>query len=332
MQVGFYQAIVELGVSFDLVIGSSVGALNGALISAEMPPTELAKLWRGLKKPDVLAWNWRALRGETGGLYTFTPLRRLLHEVLPIRCFEELKHSLIITTTNLQTGQSCYHERQGDLIDPVIASMSLPGAFPPVWIAGHQHVDGGVADNVPFDKALDCGARELLMISCTCCPWRSTALASPLKILLRSFMIALDTKYPVQLATAQVARHPDTACTPEFFTIGRLARLRSCRRADRSGIQGNSCHIQQPAFELYAPCITTFTRSTVMSEPSNDLVSCCACCKDIPLDAAFTPEGAEYVEHFCGLECYQRFLARGKAATETKTEPSACDSPPCSWS
>ncbi|MDW2052640.1 DUF3330 domain-containing protein, partial [Vibrio sp. 977] len=40
--------------------------------------------------------------------------------------------------------------------------------------------------------------------------------------------------------------------------------------------------------------------------------SCCVCCKEIPLDAAFTPEGAEYVEHFCGLECYQRFQARAK--------------------
>lgn len=199
MQVGFYQAIIELGLSFDLVIGSSVGALNGALIAADMPPAELAQLWRRLRKRDVLAWNWRGLRGERGGLYTFAPLRHLLHEVLPIRCFEELKHPLIITTTNLQTGQPCYHERQGDLIEPVIASMSLPGAFPPVWIAGHQHVDGGVADNVPFDKALDRGARELLMISCTCCPQNSTVLASPLKILLRSFMIALDTKYQCSL-------------------------------------------------------------------------------------------------------------------------------------
>lgn len=195
MQVGFYQAIVELGLSFDLVVGSSVGALNGTLIAAGMPPAELAQLWRGLRKPDVVAWNWRRLLGETGGFYTFAPLRRLLHEVLPIRCFEELKHPLVITTTNLQTGQSCYHERHGDLIEPMIASMSLPGAFPPVWIAGNQHVDGGVADNVPFDKALDRGARELLMISCTCCPRDSTALASPLKILLRSFMIALDAKY-----------------------------------------------------------------------------------------------------------------------------------------
>ncbi len=45
-------------------------------------------------------------------------------------------------------------------------------------------------------------------------------------------------------------------------------------------------------------------RNTTMNanEPST---SCCVCCKEIPLDAAFTPEGAEYVEHFCGLECYQ---------------------------
>ncbi|WP_250130306.1 DUF3330 domain-containing protein [Escherichia coli] len=38
--------------------------------------------------------------------------------------------------------------------------------------------------------------------------------------------------------------------------------------------------------------------------------SCCVCCKEIPLDAAFTPEGAEYVEHFCGLECYQRHCCK----------------------
>ncbi|EFN4344895.1 DUF3330 domain-containing protein [Escherichia coli] len=44
--------------------------------------------------------------------------------------------------------------------------------------------------------------------------------------------------------------------------------------------------------------------------------------------AAFTPEGAEYVEHFCGLECYQRFQARASTATETSVKPDACDSPP----
>ncbi|HAW5282643.1 TPA: DUF3330 domain-containing protein, partial [Escherichia coli] len=41
-----------------------------------------------------------------------------------------------------------------------------------------------------------------------------------------------------------------------------------------------------------------------------------------------TPEGAEYVEHFCGLVCYQRFQARASTATETSVKPDACDSPP----
>ena len=56
--------------------------------------------------------------------------------------------------------------------------------------------------------------------------------------------------------------------------------------------------------------------------------TCCVCCKEIPLDAAFTPEGAEYVEHFCGLDCYERFQARAKALNESSTDPNACGIPP----
>ncbi len=65
-----------------------------------------------------------------------------------------------------------------------------------------------------------------------------------------------------------------------------------------------------------------------VNDPSTSCTTCCECCKEIPLDAALTPEGTEYVLHFCGLECYQRFQARASAAAETSAEPSACDSPP----
>lgn len=44
------------------------------------------------------------------------------------------------------------------------------------------------------------------------------------------------------------------------------------------------------------------------NEPAPGCISCCKCCREIPLDAALTAEGAEYVEYFCGLECYQQFL------------------------
>ena len=59
--------------------------------------------------------------------------------------------------------------------------------------------------------------------------------------------------------------------------------------------------------------------------------TCCVCCKEIPLDAAFTPEGAEYVEHFCGLDCYERFQARAKAATESDIAPVPGGSQPSDW-
>ncbi|WP_431356575.1 DUF3330 domain-containing protein [Pseudomonas aeruginosa] len=68
--------------------------------------------------------------------------------------------------------------------------------------------------------------------------------------------------------------------------------------------------------------------SRLLKTTDSTTTSCCVCCKEIPLDAAFTPEGAEYVEHFCGLECYQRFEARAKTGNETDADPNACDSLP----
>lgn len=62
-------------------------------------------------------------------------------------------------------------------------------------------------------------------------------------------------------------------------------------------------------------------RGAAMSANDPTATSCCVCCKEIPLDAAFTPEGAEYVEHFCGLECYQRFQVRAKGGDEAASAP-----------
>lgn len=198
MEVGFYQAITDLGISFDLVVGSSVGALNGACIAAGMPPRELGDLWRRIRRSDVLAWNWSALwRG--GGPMTLDPLRRLLRNTLPVFRFDDMTIPLVVATTDLQLGAPVYWQGTGDVVEPVIASMSLPGVFPPVVIDGHQLVDGAVANNVPFAPALERGVHQMLLILCTCCPAARHHLRSPLRILLRSFLISLNTKYSCEL-------------------------------------------------------------------------------------------------------------------------------------
>ncbi|OYV52428.1 MAG: hypothetical protein B7X10_00045 [Burkholderiales bacterium 21-58-4] len=197
MEVGFYQALVELQILIDRVIGSSVGALNGAFIAAGMPPGKLAELWCGIRRRDIAKVNWKGLLHprRLTGLWLLEPLRELLEATLPVFTFEELALPLTITTTDIQTTQAVYWSESGDVVDPVLASMSIPGIFPPVVIAGHQYIDGAIANNVPLDRALAQGARTALFALCTCCASATQPVFGLVNVLTRSFMAALNVKY-----------------------------------------------------------------------------------------------------------------------------------------
>jgi EAL domain-containing protein (putative c-di-GMP-specific phosphodiesterase class I) len=99
------------------------------------------------------------------------------------------------------------------------------------------------------------------------------------------------------------------------------ASLAQLRQADCDAVQG-FLFARPMAAEVFGDFVTRW-RSTTMSAIDATTINCCVCCKEIPLDAAFTPEGAEYVEHFCGLDCYARFQARAKAVPESNTTPAA---------
>jgi hypothetical protein len=64
-------------------------------------------------------------------------------------------------------------------------------------------------------------------------------------------------------------------------------------------------------------------KEQIMNTSDTPMIECSVCCKEIPLDAAFTPEGGEYVGHFCGPDCYQRFVAR--AGSKTAPQPGQPD-------
>ena len=92
------------------------------------------------------------------------------------------------------------------------------------------------------------------------------------------------------------------------------ASLVQLRKLGCDAVQGFLFARPMPADEF--TCFVSQRRSAIMNANQPPTATCCVCCKEIPLDAAFTPEGAEYVEHFCGLDCYERFRARAKAETE----------------
>lgn len=168
IQAGMLRALYERGVVPDVIVGTSVGAVNGAFI-ASRPPTiatadELAAIWRGVRRQDVFPFNpATALIGITGRrnyLIPDGPLRSLIATQLE---FDRLEHAPIplhVVAVDLFTGR----ERRlasGPALEAVLASTAIPGVFPPVEWEDTELIDGGVANNTPISHALELGCDQI---------------------------------------------------------------------------------------------------------------------------------------------------------------------------
>jgi len=199
VEVGYYLALVELGVPIDGIVGASIGAVNGAFIAAGMPVGQLAELWRKVTFSDLFAFNWKllwSLRREAS-LYDNHKLRRFLEHRLPAH-FEDLVLPLTIIGTDLRTGEAVLLEN-GNLIDAILGSIAIPGLLPPVTIEGHEIIDGGLANNLPLDVAAQKGARLVVAMRCGCRRPLAHAPQGILSILSRSFDIGLDRRSQCEL-------------------------------------------------------------------------------------------------------------------------------------
>lgn len=196
MECGLYRALVELGVRIDLIVGTSIGALNGAFIAAGLSPTELEDVWRSVRRRSFFRLNrelfWELKQADS--LYTVAGIRSFLETNLPVKRFEDLKIPLYVTATRLQTGESVYFER-GDLIGPLLASIALPGIFPPIEHEGYQLMDGGLSDNVPITFAARQGARRAIFMLCVCCGRQSGPVRGIESIVSQAVSVMLDLKY-----------------------------------------------------------------------------------------------------------------------------------------
>jgi len=196
LRVGLFKAMWELGVRPDLIVGTSVGALNGAFIAAEVDPATLAAGWSGLSRRRLFGLNWQLLwRGlHAPSVFSSSRLVHFLREHLPISCLEDLPIPLSLITTHLGAGEACLWER-GSLPQAVVASCSVPGILPPV--KGHDgipHVDGSLADNLPIDIALDLGATHVIAMNCRTCDRCTPRIDDLVGVVGAAFIVAADCK------------------------------------------------------------------------------------------------------------------------------------------
>jgi NTE family protein len=191
-QVGQLQALVAAGRPADVVIATSVGALNATAIASD-PSIEgmdrLAEVWRGLKAEDIFpgsrfarAWNVVS-RGDH--IHSNDGIRKLV-EGFNVRSFDETIIPLWVSATNLRNGEEHWFS-SGPLMPAILASTALPGIFPPVSIDGELYIDGGVVNNVPISKAVELGARRIYVLTCGTATGQQRPIRRPLDVLVQAF-------------------------------------------------------------------------------------------------------------------------------------------------
>ena len=177
-QVGMLKALVEHGVTPDLLVGSSVGAVNAAYFAGN-PDLEgverLADIWRSLQRDEVFRFSLfggiRGLLGRSTHLFDAEAFSVFLKRHLTFHRFSEAKVPLYIIASDFISGEEVLLA-EGSVLAALKASTAIPGIFPPVEIAGHFTLDGGVANHTPISTAVDLGAKHLIVLPTgfTCVP------------------------------------------------------------------------------------------------------------------------------------------------------------------
>lgn len=169
-EVGMLQALTDRSLRPELVLGSSVGAINGAAFAAD-PTSEtvarLAELWSELGNADVFASSLfgqiRTLLSTRTHLHGNERLRALLDGLAAGRSIEDLAVPFQCVAASIESGRGHWFDR-GPLTDAVLASCAVPGLLPPVLIDGEHYLDGGLVDSLPLGRAVALGATTIFVL------------------------------------------------------------------------------------------------------------------------------------------------------------------------
>jgi NTE family protein len=169
-EVGMLKALAEHGVEPGLILGTSVGALNGALFAAD--PTRagaerLEALWRDSRHRELFPGSLFARVGTLARTGThvqpFGRLRDMLAERLPVERIEDLAVRYQCVAASIERAAEQWFD-SGPLAEAVLASCAVPGVLPPVRIDGEHYLDGGIVNSIPVARALALGARTIYVL------------------------------------------------------------------------------------------------------------------------------------------------------------------------
>ncbi len=169
-EVGMLQALLEAGIEADLVVGTSVGALNGALVAAH-PGLEvvgrLTELWRTASSseiyPDGVLRQVRRAVATGTHLHSSEPLRRRIEAELGDRTFDDLAIPFQCCAASIERAAEHWFT-EGRVVEAVMASAAVPGLLPPAEVGGEHFLDGGIVNSIPVGRAVEWGADRVFVL------------------------------------------------------------------------------------------------------------------------------------------------------------------------
>lgn len=208
VEVGMLRALFERGITPDLVLGTSVGALNGAMVARD--PTEavierMLDLWRSANESGREVYGDKPLRTmrravATGThIYSAEPLKKRLVEELGDLTFEELPVRFQVCAASIERAAEHWFD-SGPVVDAVVASAAVPGLLPPAKVGDEHYLDGGIVNSIPLGRAVQLGATRVFVLQVGRIDRPLTVPRRPWEVARVSFEIARRHRFNRELA------------------------------------------------------------------------------------------------------------------------------------
>lgn len=162
-ECGVYRYLEEAGLLPDILVGTSIGAINAAAIASGADAAELETAWLATRTRDIHRF-WRLRPWQS--IYDTSPWRRTLHTFIDFDALGDTDKRLLITATEIETGQLRVFDNREVALTPdhILASCSIPLVYPWTKVDDRHYWDGAVMANTPLAGAIDAGADEILVV------------------------------------------------------------------------------------------------------------------------------------------------------------------------